>query len=107
MGLNISVRFPFDQLGATLIPPLIVQVTVARFMGSLKFTQIGAVIGTFVCPLAGFVSRMNGAVGGQVHVSSRSSSFGVTRPFTVFSFATIRKYSLPLFKGSICCPQVV
>src|SRR5437867_6230412 len=65
VGTSSSVLLLFDQEGVAVIPPLIVQVTVAVFIASLKFTQIGAVIGTFVCPLAGFVFVMNGAVGGQ------------------------------------------
>ena len=77
------------------------------FIGSLKFTQMCAFSATFVCPLAGFVSVMRGAVGGQIHVISRSSRCGVTRPFAVRSFARARKYSRLLFTGSICWPQVV
>src|SRR5437867_2795089 len=107
VGVSFRVLSLFDQLPPALTPPLTVHVTVGVFIGSLKFTQIGAPRGMFVCPLAGFVFVIFGGVGGHVQVTWRSASLGVTRPIPVLSFARTRKYSWLLFDGSIWEPAVV
>src|SRR5207247_11419459 len=63
VGMSSSVLLLFDQANVAVIPPLIVHVTVAVFIASLKFTQIGAVIGAFVCPVEGLGLFVDGAVG--------------------------------------------